>query len=876
MRTTYRRGRGGGNGGGNGGGGYVPPTPVPPPLTFTILTPPSLAADGDDEVGTVYTATAPTYSPSDGTIAGQWRRNDGTEITGETGATYEAAEDDVDLRVYKRFTLSKTGYTTLTVDTPLSGVIQAEITPPTTSDRTVDFGRNAIAGQGGIEITNTGGPITAVEIASGNDDGHWAISDDLTRIIPAATRLLDASYTLGLSINEGAETATYTINTEANAWEAASTTEVTVAMAAANALPSTACKVYVRPGVTIALTAGTAGTAKAWFDSKNRNALLTLQAREHWSDTPSIIDTTGAIFGVAWKNIKIKDFRWNCRFLRETYGTTAYVITAHAGAWGQVLIEDCDLAGDLTALGPATHFRGFFGVSNSVALDMTALDFQIYGTEPIASGNPLTARLHGMTRMLNAVKQTNAVGPAYRIVVRNVDIYDFNTDGLFVGGAWSNVELRANYIHSPFVNDYRVQCVASADDVFVRNTAWTGAADGKKLFFIWSGDWGFAANQQGGSSAVIYAQGTAGGSIKIYRNVSGNICCDVKDTSGGTVCALVSGSAFAALATTPGCAKMIVAVSIDTDRNAQMYIWKERNGGGGSWSEAATASTSGQTMALASAPISFAGLPEKTQKSTFYTTRCFVWYGQAPDLSDSVVRTRIKGSDADFYDAPAADLTGPYGTPILQQEGLTTYWNSLSSAVGTGGNWSDIGLVEVAHGDLIQTAFGATISNIVVSENILYSDYDTSTDYERPDDGAYTYRLMQGYFAEDMGDGHYNDDATIEDNIIVTGSAHGISPYNARRLECHGNILITPPGWGLSSGAYPRIRVLAHGTAPDIGTNDISGNFAYACSSVGSGNTTTPNEGTNVAPADYGSHMTAGADPTTRAAIVAYVAGALS
>lgn len=848
-----------------------------------VITPATLvsANPGVYRVGVQLTATAPVAGPVGAVVTGPtWLyAADDTAVPGASGLTYTPQAADEGDSIYNGWTITANGQS-IPANSPTVGpILSASASAPIVADQTVLFGRNTLVGDGGTAPVNTGGMITSASIDTGTNKAHWQISSAGV-ITPSASGAgsLSASYTLGCTFTNanGSDTATITITTEANAYDVASTAEMSRASTAIGTGIVTPTRVWVRPGVTLSLTSGSSGTAKAWFDNKNYGAMFTLQSREYWySGTPAIIDTLG-VTGVAWKNITIEGFRWNARYLRETNSVNSYIILIGSGAWGQFILRDNDIAGDGVALGPSIHFRGLFGVANSTALDMTALDIQILGSESISTGNQLKARIHGLWRTNNFVKQGAAVGPAYNLKIQGVDIYDFNLDGLFIGNDWTNVEVDGNYIHSPYTNDYRLVASTQQDDVFVRNTAWTGAADGKKFFFVWSGDWGFAANQQGGSPAVIYSQGAAGAStVKIYRDTSGFIHCDIKDTSGSTAISLQSTTAYGALATAPGTFKMVVAISVDTDRNAQMYIWKEINGGGGFWSQQDLDATSGQTLDLNSGPISMFGLPDKNQKSNIYTTRILLWYGVAPDMSNTTAQQLLKLDDNEIQDSPIAPIIAAYGTPVLQQEGDTPYWNSTTSALGTGGNWDDPGQLEVPHGDCIQTAYNTTVTGHRFTNNILFSDYDASSEYARPDDGAFNYRVMQGIFQEDMNSGHYNTSAVITGNIIVSASAHGLSPYNGKNCTIQGNVCITPPGWGYGSSSYPRIRVLTHGTAPETGGNTITGNFSYQISSAGSGNTTSPNNGGNIDPANYGSYMAAGADPTTRAEIMAYVVGAV-
>jgi len=111
-------------------------------------------------------------------------------------------------------------------------------------------------------------------------------------------------------------------------------------------------------------------------------------------------------------------------------------------------------------------------------------------------------------------------------------------------------------------------------------------------------------------------------------------------------------------------------------------------------------------------------------------------------------------------------------------------------------------------------------------------------------------------------------------------SGYAIAPYNARGCTIADNVCVIPPEWGYTSANYPQLRTLPNGTVPLMGGNTITNNWAYNYSlnvgSSGASNITTPvNLGTLVSPAAYGSYMTNGSVPTTRAELVAYVNGAV-
>jgi hypothetical protein len=734
----------------------------------------------------------------------------------------------------------------------------------------LDFGRLTRTGAGGTPIATSASAITSASINSGTNSNHWQITS-AGIITPSATGVaagLSASYTLNVTATNatGPTTGSVTINTEANAYDITGA-DITTGNAELTAVTThlgtgvaVATNIYMRAGTQLSFTTT---TEASWFKNKAHTAEITFQGRTTIDNNPPVLDCAADVFGSAWNNFRFKNMKWNLRFLRETMGDTTYAVRL-SGTIGKIVWEDCDIAGDCLTLEPGQHYKGFFGISNSGTTNVAAADIQILG-----------GRIHGLWRSVNAARFTSPVGgPCLRFKMNDVDVYDMGLDGLYIANEWTNIEVTNNYFHSPYINKKRLFLSDSQDDVYVRNTAWTGAADGKKLFMVWAGQFRSVA----GSVDCLYMQGATGSPrVKLVRDAAGNIVFTAADSGGSTIVTMTSASTYSG-----GSFKMVVAVSVDTDGTSRMYIWKEQNGGGGAWSSAASAASSGSTMNLNSSPVSLAGTPTKTEKFHGYYTRTFVWYGIAPDLTSTTVQNYIIDS-TNGRDTDVATLIGAYGTPILQQEGDTAYWVSLSSALGTGGNWDDVGQPEIDHGDLIQTAANATVNGWTFTDNVLSSGFDVSPQYARATDpgGLYEqYYEMQGMFMEDINTDNYMTGAVIDRNIIMCASGWAIAPYNGKDCFIRDNVVFVPDEWGYDVSNYPTVRILEHGSAPNTGGNTVTNNWAYSYTltvgSTGTANTTTPaNNGDGVTPANYSSYMVAGAAPTTKAEILAFVAGAI-
>ena len=98
-------------------------TPTAPvaPGTFTVTAEPRLL--GLPEMGQSLTVDTGAYRPTADTVAVQWLRN-GTPIEGATGTSYQLVNLDLGTRISARVTVTRAGYTDLTVDSPSTGRIK--------------------------------------------------------------------------------------------------------------------------------------------------------------------------------------------------------------------------------------------------------------------------------------------------------------------------------------------------------------------------------------------------------------------------------------------------------------------------------------------------------------------------------------------------------------------------------------------------------------------------------------------------------------------------------------------------------------------------------------------------------------------------------
>lgn len=212
---------------------------------------------GVAEVGETLTCTTGTWTRN-GSFTYQWYR-DGVAIGGATSSTYVIAVADLDTDLTCVVTNSSgTGANaTATSNTysPLGAAVPSGA--PIVADQTINFGRLTRSGAGGAQLVNTGQPITGTttNTLTGTNSSHWAISP-IGVITPTAAFVASpqASYSLTATVynDAGSDTATITINTEANAYDAITAAQITAAVSHAESLDNTGTyTVYLRDGTNI-------------------------------------------------------------------------------------------------------------------------------------------------------------------------------------------------------------------------------------------------------------------------------------------------------------------------------------------------------------------------------------------------------------------------------------------------------------------------------------------------------------------------------------------------------------------------------------------------------------------------------------------------
>lgn len=783
-----------------------------------VLTQPQIVSDlpGIYRVGVQITATPPTFTETYVTVSGEWYVNGAA--TGDTDATYTPLAADEADTLYKRFvgTDPFTGLTT-TVDTPVVGPVEAAAaTPaPAVADQTLNFGRLTRAGAGGAEPANTGGDITSAAITGGTNANHWQISA-LGVITPSSTGVtagLSASYSLTCSFTNdfGSDTATITINTEADAYDVASAAEMTAACTHMGTA-SVPKKIYVREGAQLAWVT-------TWFNSRNHSALVTIEARTRRTATFTGLGYPSNTRFSNPNNLWFEGMVFEAKYYRRQQRPSGVILWE--GTIGSVTFSDCDLDGNLSDMAPGFSYWGWVNVSAATATNMDNAHIRF-----------LNCDLHGVERIFLANNTRANVSPGPKIEMSGCDVWDFGNDGPTLAGYWNQVRYTNNRIHSPYVDINRVLFFGKADYVWKRATAWDGASNGKKLLFNVHCDFQYNTSTQ---TRTIYAEGGATTpTLEVYR-VGGAIHVTVRDVNGN----ILMDAETTATIGVAGTEQMNLLVDIDTDRVSEgikVHLWREKDLGGGEWVEKLTAETNGELLNLTAGSISMSGRFDGTQSGAGNTSYIFfkriaLWYGQA--LSTDSDRN-IFVNDTTGFVGPWATIQTAYGNPIMYEEGRAADWKDLGN-MGTGGQWSTHvpGAAETGHVDGAQTLFNSTITDLQVSDLVIAAFKDTSAKYARVADPGNTveYDQLQGWFGEDIKTGNVVDGGSWTNCLACVASGHAWSFYNLKDCTVSSVSAFLLERWNRPTTNYPRVRLMLDGVTPTAGGNTVTNCWAYQISS---------------------------------------------
>lgn len=309
-----------------------------------------------------------------------------------------------------------------------------DLPAPAVANQTLTFGALTLEDAGGVAPTNTGGSITSASIDSGDASGHFQIATDGTITPTAAGEAagLSGPYTLGCTFTNsaGSDTATITVNTEADTYSVTPETDglETEFDAALDAITSTGGKtVKFRPGTHLVPRDPNAFSSRAFA----AEVVIT----SHDTDNQVILDCieSGASSGVKWRgaeNIKLYKLKVKGDFVAADHTTDSKVITLSGDVDGLV-IDECELYSNILDVGFGDHLRLIDGEGIT---NFTGSGFTLKNST-----------LHGAARLLIL---TSGAGT---VLIENNEFYNFGFDGI-VFGSLSDLTIRWNDIHSRYAS----------------------------------------------------------------------------------------------------------------------------------------------------------------------------------------------------------------------------------------------------------------------------------------------------------------------------------------------------------------------------------------------------------------------------------------
>lgn len=620
-----------------------------------------------------------------------------------------------------------------------------------------------------FEADDGSDPIESIDGVTGNGDGHFEVTESGGVVSVSVTTDGDTDdlnagpYSLTISCFSGAagtgtqDDVTLSITIDADTYTATDATEYAAAISDMGTASSADTKASLLPGT------------YAWSDS-----VLNNQGFENTVTVESYNVSDKAVFQMGAQeirgavNIRLSNLKFDCTYDRTSYGASTPVISLK-NTVDNFTLDNCEATGDLLSQGPGQHFQGFLGHDGT-----TSMVGDVNVTDNVFSG---------FNRALN-VGQANSENeaPAGSVVVTGNEFKNFQTDGVVYNGTLDYNVLRNNFFHSPYSDPWRVQFL----DYYATKASLTGAADGKEFLAVIRGD------IQGSGTQTFYEQGS---NLKIWRNSSGYIQCQIYDTSAGLVVDMTSTN------TLPNTVKFDLLISVDTDSNGYMYLKQQAADGSGSWVQEDTETYSGETLELTSGTASIGGTSAGAELLEGYLERVMFWQGQSADLTSSTVRNYFAG---DFNEKVLPSVAeGVYGSPIVAFYGDNEIWNDGENQ-GTGGDFVvQGGSTDNDHGDFAQGIPG-DVRNVIgweVSGNIFFTG--------RFDESPFELLTYQGVFFEDIASEStqksYINFRVFDNLLCLANTIHAVSIYNAIDSQTFNNTVTYLAEWLLPDTLTPEV-----------------------------------------------------------------------
>jgi hypothetical protein len=703
----------------------------------------------------------------------------------------------------------------------------------------VEFGADTQTGGGGLELSryNSGGAIaggglgTSNIIVSGDPSNHWHISS-LGILTPKkagwTAKLSGGPYTLIVRVfDNNANSVDVTLNitispgtqhigvlTAGNTYNPSTSQQMLNATFTTTNNTTNGSTTYggASGAVTIKCRPGTLIPAwnNSFFASNTRTGIITITCEDFANPlTWTCINPNTTQTNRRWSPFNVRfegvDFYFPVyRFsARETtsVGLSSYP-AMNGNCFGTVEFYKCKLrATPRSVIGSGAGYRGIWG-ANSPASSATNVLFD-------------SCEWSGYWYRTQSAFLT---GNIQSYTYRNCILAGAFGDGLQITGTVSGyITIDGCTIHQMQSDKYTVNFTpTNGVSASLSKASLAGQVDGTKCLIA------IQLNYISASARILDYAG-----ITVRTDASRNLVVTVKDTAAATI---------GTLTTAPirmGCRNSIL-ISIDTTATSRVSIYREDDLGAGAWTDEAFFAGASQVVDM-TGTVTVGG--NATSASGLGVTWIAAWQGQTADTTDAAVRSGFFNSDGNAtnasHDASQVTYGGVGGGSLMLDlwGDWVTKWSQGVNNAGTG-NLTVAGVIEAAHGDLIQLVPGANIANVTITNNKLIGYND-----DAEDNGRYNYDGYQLIFMEDA---HatvsgsvvaYNyTNVRIENNLGVTGkTVHGISLYNPVNSTIRKNTIQRDENVSGTGGAAPAIYIRKDGAASgSTGSgNVIEKNVAY-------------------------------------------------
>ncbi|WP_210526425.1 hypothetical protein [Rubellimicrobium arenae] len=450
----------------------------------------------------------------------------------------------------------------------------------------------------------------------------------------------------------------------------------------------------------------------------------------------------------------------------NTDGEYAYIVACDGEAQN-LTFEGCIIRGNLTDLGPGTHFRGVFGGNGSGRIK-GAQGFTFINND-----------VSGSRRGLNTLPGKKTIrGNIFREIGNDCIVVRNSADN---GVTDHSLVIADNIMCDPYTDATDINMVVSngVGARLQRASDLTTITDSQRALLYLR----FSPDIKGKGRDTLRTLFALGSAFQVTLTTANRLRVVARAPNGTVVLDMTTANQFY------GPFQNNVLISLNTAGTSRIWSWTEfdradRNEG--SWTAA------GQTLDLTGGTVSIGSMIDGTVPYRGSISVVALWSGVAPDISQVAVRD-------DFYEKIKTGLPksrdiviGTYGEPPLDIRSFLVDWRAGRAQKGTGGAMTILpgtGSIDIPHYDFLQfvtntsgdPAFFVSPGPGLIAGNVMLSFRL---------DGGPAFNAAQAMFMEDIQAAYTYNGFDIFDNLIVTASQNGVTIYNPVNCRIVNNTMV--------------------------------------------------------------------------------------